>query len=130
MTQLSVSYEAAVALFRKAEAELLVGGNDASMWREVADGLRNACQIIPQWSPHGGCMRLAGEGWMVSFKAEPSDSDLPETALINRRTNTFHMLIGDHRLAYEAAAAGGWDALFAVFTSLEPQYFHESTDRG
>lgn len=124
MTKLSISYEAAVALFRKAEAELKADSGDLQMWQEVADELRDRCQIIPQWTPHGACMRLAGEGWMVSFKAEPSDSDEPETALIDRRTDTFHMLTGDHRLAYEEAAKGGWDALFSVFSSLKEKYCH------
>lgn len=125
MTDLNITYEAAQALFRKAEEQLQAGGNDIPMWREVADGLRNACQIISEWTAHGGCVRLAGDGWMVSYKAHSSDSDKPETALIDRRTENFYMLSGDHRTAYEAVAPEGWDALFALYASLEKAYPHK-----
>jgi hypothetical protein len=106
-------------LFRTAETQLQAGGDDVSMWKEVADGLRNACQIIPEWTSHGACVRIAGNGWMVSYKAQPSDSDDPETALIDRRTGASYILSGDHRHAYKEAAAGGWEALFAVYSIAE-----------
>lgn len=125
MTNLNIGYNAARKLFQHAETNVLKGGEDISMWCEVADGLRNACQIIPEWTQHNSCIRLAGDGWMISYKSHPTDSDEPETALIDRRTDTFFMLSGDHRMAYERVASTGWDALYSVYLSLKDRFPHE-----
>lgn len=88
----------------------------------AANAVRHLCEVIEPWTPgKSGNQVMAGSGWMVSYKIA-SDSDEPETALIDKSTGTYHMLAGDHRDAYLAARDEGLPGLLKVFKGLEAEY--------
>lgn len=88
----------------------------------AANAVRRLCEVIEPWTPgKSGNQVMAGSGWMVSYKIA-SDSDEPETALIDKSTGTYYMLAGDHRDAYLAARDEGLPGLLKVFKGLEAEY--------
>ncbi|HCH5589182.1 TPA: hypothetical protein NKZ51_004535 [Vibrio parahaemolyticus] len=84
-----------------------------------------ANQIIPKdWMEGPKSKILFGNGWKVSFK-EPgqftvSDSTQEETALCI--DEEWHILRGDHRLAFEGDPLRTPNEMKAIFDSLAPQY--------
>ena len=85
----------------------------------AANAVRHLCEVIEPWTPgRSGNQVMAGVGWMVSYKIA-SDSDSPETALVDKSTGTYYMLAGDHRDAYLAAREEGLPGLLNVYRGLE-----------
>ena len=88
----------------------------------AANAVRHLCEVIEPWTPgKSGNQVMAGSGWMVSYKTD-SESDEPETALVDKSTGTYYMLAGDHRDAYLAARDEGLPGLLRVFHGLEADH--------
>ena len=86
------------------------------------NSLEDYCAEKLTWHPTGHTWRfptIRGLGWMVYFNECPSDSDEAETTLWDRELDRYYVLTGDHREAFAAVAAEGFNALFAVYESLD-----------
>jgi hypothetical protein len=132
MAQISLSLNSALALYEYAQ-QVRQGSIDAgplsAAYSELAASLDSICSTIPEWTAGAsGTVQIAGPGWMVSYKEVPSDSDIPETALIDRDKRKAYVLNGDHRNAFQVAMPGGWDALKAAYDTLKAEHRSECSE--
>ena len=129
MAKIELSLQTAVALYEgatKVRNRELDAGSVTEAYLELAGQLDRFLSEVPEWAPgRSGNMQIAGPGWMVSYKVA-SDSELPETALIDRDSGEYFMLSGDHRAAYKQVATRGLDALKEVYESLKDRFPHEA----
>lgn len=113
---INISTSTAIALFDEMNSLIVMSPAQRELYEELA----RYCQVNLEWHPTGSKMlpTICGVGWIAKYLERPTDSDVPETSLLDIDEEKLYVLRGDHRSAVQSAAEGGIDALLTLFKEL------------